>query len=84
MGGDQVTALEALRDRLAAEIDKPATTASAVASLSRQLVDVLARLAAIKPPTTSKGDDIAKQRAKRRSGAAARTPDAAPTECPGG
>jgi predicted DNA-binding helix-hairpin-helix protein len=81
--GDHVAALTALRDRLAVELDKPMTTATEVASLSRQLVDVLARLAAIKPPTSSKGDDIAKQRAKRRSTAAG-PPDAADSQLPGG
>jgi hypothetical protein len=65
--GTELESLTALRDRLAVEIDKFETKPAEVASLSRQLVDVLGRIAAIKPPTKSKVDEIAERREARRT-----------------
>lgn len=67
--GDQRRALEALRDRLAFE----ASTAegSQLAALSKQLVDVLGKLAALKVPEVSTRDELKAARDARRSAAGA-------------
>lgn len=67
--GDRLRTLEALRDRLARDIDDPETPARDRASLARQLTAVLAEIASIAP--TTKGsplDELLKRRA-RNSGA---------------
>lgn len=69
---NETESLIALRDRLAREIDKCSSPRD-LAALSRQLVDVLERLAAIKPPTASKVDELAKKRARRRGAASGRS-----------
>ncbi len=66
--GNQLKTLTAIRDRLAAEIDL-ATTPRDVAILSKQLVEVLAAIAAIKPSEKSKVDELAEKRAQRRENA---------------
>jgi hypothetical protein len=69
--GDQAAVLAALRDRLAAEIDDENTCARDIAALSRQLVDVLARLAVMSTPKVRTVDQLAKKRANRQRRAAA-------------
>jgi hypothetical protein len=69
---DKPTALEAIRDRLAAEL--AGDDCPNVPAVAKQLVDVLERLSAIQPPEESTVDDIAAQRAKRRRSTSA--PDA--------
>ena len=75
--GDKREALEAIRDRLAAELDGQQACAkcggsisSNTAAVAKQLVEVIERLAAITPPKESQVDQIAKQRARRRSAGA--------------
>ena len=68
--GSRLTALQALRDRLAVEIDT-CSSARDIAALSRQFADVLAQIEKLAPPE-QKGtplDELAKRRAGR--GAAA-------------
>lgn len=67
-GGDQLKSLIAIRDRLAVEFDL-ATTPRDIGILSKQLVEVLDRIAAIKPAEKSKVDELAEKRAKRRENA---------------
>lgn len=70
--GDYKRSLEALRDRLAGEIeaDKADQKGSEVASLAKQLADVLKTLAAMPAEREkSKVDDLSKRRAARRKGA---------------
>ena len=55
--GDRLTALQALRDRLATEIDVT-VSARDVAALSARLVDVLAQIDDVAPPEEKK-DDLA-------------------------
>ena len=65
--GDTAGTLRALRDRLAAEIDSSGS-ARDVAALSRQLTDVLERIAGL--PGERKGtplDELAKRRSPARS-----------------
>lgn len=62
--GDYRASLEALRDKLAAEIEAGSGN---TAALAKQLADVLHKLADMKPPEVSKVDDLAKRRAARRS-----------------
>jgi hypothetical protein len=67
--GNYLRSLEALRDRLALELDgssKLSAAARDVAAVSNQLKDVLERISLIKPPEKSKVDELAEQRAKRR------------------
>ncbi|MEV4670983.1 hypothetical protein AB0K34_04950 [Actinomadura sp. NPDC049382] len=64
--GSRLTALRALRDRLAAEIDAGPMPRD-LAALSRQLTDVLAQIEALAPPE-QKGtplDELANRRAGR-------------------
>ncbi len=69
---DETAALNALRDRLAAEIDV-CKSARVLAALSRQFVAVVTYLAEVNPqPSTSKVDEIAERRAKRRQTATGR------------
>lgn len=63
--GNQLEALIAIRNRLAAELDL-ATMPRDIAQLSKQLVEVLEAIAAIKPAEKSKVDELAEKRAKRR------------------
>lgn len=68
--GDYLQSLEALRDRLAIELDassKLSAAARDVAAVSNQLRAVLEQISLIKPPEKSKVDELAEQRAKRRS-----------------
>lgn len=70
-GGDEAKALEALRDRLAREMDA-CKSPRVLAALSRQFVGVIAQLAELKPPApSSKRDDLARKRAERLQRAAA-------------
>lgn len=69
---DQLKALIAIRNRLAFDLDA-ATSARDVGILSKQLVDVLAQIAAIKPAEKSKVDELAEKRAKRRENAKGKT-----------
>jgi hypothetical protein len=68
--GDQLAALTALRDRLAREIDE-CDSAKDIPALSRQLVDVMARIEAMTKPKVSTIDQLAKKRATRQRRAAA-------------
>jgi len=63
--GDRAV-LEALRDRLAAEIDAT-DLPYVVAALAPQLVKVIEALRKLKVPRGSRVDEIAKQRAARRA-----------------
>jgi hypothetical protein len=68
--GDRLTILEALRCRLAADIDQ-AEKPQDVAALTLRFTDILAQIEAI--PTTrqvSAADEIAQRRAARRRGRA--------------
>lgn len=67
LAGDLRASLEAVRDRLVAELGKP-DSSSAVASLSKQLVDVLLKLDALPTKEASAVDDLAAKRARRRAG----------------
>jgi hypothetical protein len=70
--GDRAATLEALRDRLAREIDQ-ADSPEDVAVLSARLTDVLAQLAAISPTTkVSTVGQLARKRRERRAGTASR------------
>jgi len=66
--------LEALRDRLAAEIDD-ATNPHVVAALAPQLVRTITALSEVKAPPSRKVDEIAQRRKARQ--AAARIADTA-------
>lgn len=70
--GDQLAALRALRDRLAAEIDA-SLDGRVTASLSRQLTDVLERIDELAPPkpkaVTVRDEIAARRRAKGLPGA---------------
>jgi hypothetical protein len=68
--GDHKASLEALRDRLAVEIER--CEGSAVAALAKQLSDVLAKLAAM-PNQREKSpvDELSRRRTTRRAKAAA-------------
>jgi hypothetical protein len=68
--GDQLAALTALRDRLARAIDE-SDSARDIPALSRQLVDVMARIESIAKPKVSAVDQLAKKRANRQRRAAA-------------
>jgi len=65
--GVRVATLEALRDRLALEIDA-GESARDVSSLSQRLMDVLTEIADLAPPVKAKGsplDELAKRRSAR-------------------
>lgn len=63
--GDQLATLTALRDRLAAEVDR-CNNGRDLAPLSRQLTLILARIAELAPPTeVSIVDQLAARRAAR-------------------
>jgi hypothetical protein len=65
-GGDQRATLEALRNRLAADIDD-CDSKRDLAALSKQMVDVLAAIAELpEGRETSAADEIAARRAARR------------------
>lgn len=81
--GNHLAALIAIRNRLAAELDL-ATTPRDIGILSKQLVEVLAQIAAIKPSEKSKVDELAEKRAERRRSAAVRRPDSEDSEQPSG
>lgn len=69
--GDRLKGLEALRDKLAQSIDECESLRD-LASLSRQMADVMAQIEELKP-AEKKGDsvdEIAQRRAARRSGSA--------------
>ena len=72
--GDHLSALKALRAKLASEIDSCASKRD-LAPLSRQLQLVLAQIEAHRPARTPKRDEIAAKRAQRQ--AAARAGDSA-------
>lgn len=66
--GDELAALEALRDRLATEIDGCESSRD-VAALSARLVDALKRVAEVRarvPAAVSAADEIAERRARRK------------------
>jgi hypothetical protein len=65
--GDRRRSLEALRDRLAADID--AADARLVPALAKQLVDVLRDIEGLREPEGSALDDLAARRAARISDA---------------
>lgn len=68
--GNHLESLIALRDHLARELDgfsKQSAAARDVAAISGRLMDVLEKISLIKPPEKSKVDELAEQRAKRRS-----------------
>lgn len=68
--GDRRATLEALRDRLAGQIDST-DSGRDVAALGRLLADVLSQLDAIPDAAeVSRADEIAARRAARRAGAA--------------
>lgn len=75
---DDLEALVALRDRLAAEIDMT-DSPQILAVLSRQFLAVLAELAELKPPAASRVDEIAEKYARKLK--AIRNPDA-PNKAP--
>jgi hypothetical protein len=64
-GGDDRVALESVRDALAGSMEMAAP--NEMAALSKQLVDVLARIAALPAQKVSAVDDIANQRARRKA-----------------
>lgn len=66
--GDHRRILEALRDRLAAELDDDDTPPQSVAGLAKQLAAVSSDLDHLTPPEVSNLDEIANARARRRSG----------------
>jgi hypothetical protein len=70
-GGDRLASLEALRDRLADELEK-CDSKRDIAALAQRLTDVLDKIDEI--PTTKQGsaaDEIAERRAARGRGSAA-------------
>lgn len=67
-GGDRRKSLEALRDRLAADIDS--ADARLVPALAKQLVDVLRDIEGLREPEGSALDDLAARRVARISDAA--------------
>jgi hypothetical protein len=67
--GNYLRSLEALRDRLALELDassKLSAAARDVAAVSNQLKDVLERISMIKPSEKSRVDELAEKRANRQ------------------
>lgn len=75
--GSDVEALQALRDRLAFEIDAT-DQPQIVALLSRQFIAVVQELAELKPTTPTRVDQIAqKHKAKLRAIRGSDTPDKA-------
>lgn len=66
--GDIRASLEALRDKLAIEVD--AANGREVAPLAKQLADVLERLEALPRTEGSRVDELARRRAERLPGAA--------------
>ena len=67
--GDSLASLQALRDRLAAQLDAT-SSARDVAALSRQLTDVLARIESFAGPEPSRVvGEIAARRDRRRRAA---------------
>lgn len=67
--GSRADVLEALRDRIAAEIEA-GVPARDLAALSRQLVQITAELEDLKGPTErSAADELARRRASRRADA---------------
>jgi len=73
--GDRLATLERLRDHLAREIESSQTTARDLAALSRQLQQVLAEIAELRPPAETKGTPLDELNARRaaRGSAPART-----------
>ena len=63
--GDYRKSLEALRDRIAADI--LSVDGCHTAPLAKQLADVLAKLDTLKPAEESRVDDLAARRADRRA-----------------
>jgi hypothetical protein len=63
-----MSALTALRDRLAVDLDECRSKRD-LAALSRQLVMVLGRLSELQKPVGSRIDEIAKRRARRQAAA---------------
>ncbi|MEV0227990.1 hypothetical protein [Nonomuraea sp. NPDC050786] len=68
MSGDRRAALEAIRDRLAAELDSAEKRDAAV--VAKELRQVLAELEALPGGEVDTLDDLAARRTKRRSKAA--------------
>lgn len=70
--GDRLKSLQALRDRLASQIDGTDSSRD-VAALSQRLMDVLAQIdEVVKAQPESKGtvrDEVARKRAERQAGA---------------
>jgi len=63
-GGDYRASLEAIRDRLAAEM--ATAEGASLASVAKQLADVLSRLENLPSKEASALDDLAKRRTRRR------------------
>lgn len=70
--GDRIASLEALRNKLANAIDL-CESARDIAALSRQLTEVIAQIADLRPVQKAGDpvDEIAARRASRRPGASA-------------
>jgi hypothetical protein len=63
---DEMSALTALRDRLAVEVDECRSRRD-LAALSRQFMLVVGRLSELQKPVGSRIDEIAKRRARRQA-----------------
>lgn len=74
VAGDRRAALEAIRDRLAAELQRARGTGAA--AVARELREVLAELEAIPDEEVSPVDQLARRRAERRARAAGGEVDA--------
>jgi hypothetical protein len=68
---DAMASLAALRDLLARQLDVTRSSRD-IAALSRRLLEVLARIEALRPYRTVRVDQIAAKRAARRQAAALR------------
>ena len=74
VSGDRVSTLAALRDLLAAEIERSESSRD-VAALSRQLTMVMGEIADLAPPAAKKGTPLDELRARRAArGPAAKGP----------
>ena len=67
VGGDRKAALEAIRDRLAAELTRARGTGAA--AIARELREVLTELEAIPDPEVSPVEQLLRRRAERRAAA---------------
>lgn len=76
LGGDRRESLIAIRDRLAAELDNPLIMPRDVATVSKQLTEVIRELDAMPNlvPEVSAVADLAKRRESRRRAAGTQRP----------